>query len=288
MAFELPRIDPSDWRSFELLQLAIDTIPDPIFIKDLEHRWIALNRGFCRLINVPYETLIGRSDPDFFPEEQVKVFWALDDEVFQTGKPNENEELFTGADGVTHTLWTRKIPLKNVRDEVLGLAGIVTDITYLNERLRRAERLEIEAQRSTIAAQEELLNRMAMPVIKIWDGILLLPLVGEISDRRAATALEGLLEAISRESAQFVILDLTGVPVVDAAVARHLIRAVQAAGLLGCSGVMVGIGPNIATTLVGLGVDFGRITTQGTLESGLAYAMKHISATAARARDSKK
>jgi rsbT co-antagonist protein RsbR len=72
--------------------------------------------------------------------------------------------------------------------------------------------------------------------------------------------------------------------VIDSSVARHLVRAVQAAELLGCRSVMVGIGPDIARTLVGLDIDFGRITTQGTLQSGLAYALSRLSAARAAGR----
>src|SRR4051812_15274033 len=103
MAFELPRIDPANWHSFELLQLVIDTIPDPVFVKDLEHRWIACNDGFGGLVGRTRVELIGKSDPDFFPPEQVKVFWQYDDELFRSGKPNDNEENITDVAGMTRT-----------------------------------------------------------------------------------------------------------------------------------------------------------------------------------------
>ncbi|MGK3987497.1 PAS domain-containing protein [Sorangium sp. So ce136] len=280
MAFTLPCIDVSDWKTFELLQLVIDTIPDPIFVKDRQHRWIACNPGFCGLIGRRHEELIGRSDPDYWPKHQADLFWSYDDAVFDSGEPNENEEVATGSDAVTRTIWTRKFPMKNARGDVVGLCGIITDITDLKRRHMEAERIAAEnrEQRAIIDAQAAMLDRVAMPVIQVWQGILLMPLVGEINGRRAAQALESLLEAVGQRSAEFVILDITGVPVIDTAVARHLVRAVQAAELLGCRSVMVGIGPEIARTLVGLGVDFGRITTQGTLQSGLSYAMSRLGA----------
>ncbi|WP_437949876.1 PAS domain-containing protein [Sorangium sp. So ce296] len=280
MAFTLPCIDVSDWKTFELLQLVIDTIPDPIFVKDRRHRWIACNPGFCRLIGRRYEDLIGRSDPDYWPKEQAALFWSYDDIVFNSAEPSENEEHATGGDGVTRTIWTRKFPMKNAQGEVVGLCGLITDITDLKRRHMEAERIAAEnrEQRAIIDAQAALLDRMAMPVIQIWQGILLMPLVGEINDRRAAQALESMLVAIGQRGAEFVILDITGVPVIDTAVARHLIRAVQAAELLGCRSVMVGVGPDIARTLVSLDIDFSRIATQGTLQSGLAFAMSRLGA----------
>lgn len=280
MAFSLPRIDVADWKTFELLQLVLDTIPDPVFVKDRQHRWIACNPGFCRLVGQRREDLIGRSDPDYWPREQAEIFWSYDDLVFNSGEPSENEEAATGADGVTRTIWTRKFPMRNAQGEVVGLCGLITDITDLKRRHMEAERIAAEnrEQRAIIDAQAALLDRVAMPVIQIWQGILLIPLVGEINDRRAAQALESLLQAIGQRGAEFVILDITGVPVIDSAVARHLVRAVQAAELLGCRSVMVGIGPEIARTLVGLEIDFGRITVQSTLQSGLAYAMSRLGA----------
>lgn len=280
MTFSLPRIDVADWKTFELLQLVLDTIPDPVFVKDRQHRWIACNPGFCSLIGQRREDLIGRSDPDYWPREQAEIFWSYDDLVFDSGEPSENEEAATGSDGVARTIWTRKFPMRNAQGEVVGLCGLITDITDLKRRHMEAERIAAEnrEQRAIIDAQAALLDRVAMPVIQIWQGILLIPLVGEINDRRAAQALESLLQAIGQRGAEFVILDITGVPVIDSAVARHLVRAVQAAELLGCRSVMVGIGPEIARTLVGLGIDFGRITVQSTLQSGLAYAMSRLGA----------
>ncbi|WP_437683401.1 PAS domain-containing protein [Sorangium sp. So ce131] len=280
MAFTLPCIEASDWRRFELLQLVIDTIPDPIFVKDRQHRWIACNQGFCALIGQRYEDLIGRSDPDYWPKEQAEIFWRYDDVVFNSGEPNENEETATGADGVTRTIWTRKFPMRNTQREIVGLCGFITDITDLKQRHLDAERIAAEnrEQRALIDAQAALLGRMAMPVLQVWQGILLMPFVGEINDRRAAQALESLLAAIVDRGAEFVILDVTGVPVIDAAVARHLVRAAQAADLLGCRSVMVGISPETARMLVGLEVDLSRITTQGSLQSGLAYAMARLGA----------
>ncbi len=280
MPIALPTIDPSDWATFALLQRVIDTLPDPIFVKDRQHRWIACNRAFCALIGQRYEDLIGHSDPDYWPEEQAAIFWRHDDLVFDSGEPNENEEPATGADGVTRTLWTRKFPMRSAKGEVIGLCGIVTDVTLMKQRLGAAERIEKEnrEQRAIIDAQAALLDRMAMPVLQVWQGVLLMPLVGEINDLRAARALENLLQAIGQRGAEMVILDVTGLPLIDSAVARYLVRTTQAAELLGCRSVMVGIGPEIARTLVGLdeGVDFGRITTRGTLQSGLAYAMEQV------------
>jgi rsbT co-antagonist protein RsbR len=268
----------SSWRSFERIQSVIDTIPDPIFVKDLQHRFMAGNRAFCDLMGQPYDTLMGRSDPDFVPLEQAEVFWQGDDEVFSTGRPSLNEEVITYQDGDLHTIWTRKFPIRDEQGSVIGLCGIITDITEIRRRQEQTERLEAEIQEkmTIIEAQTSLLDQLAVPVIQVWQDILLLPLIGVIDSRRAAQVLDSLLESISRAGAQIVIIDITGVPVVDTSVASYLIRAVQASQLLGCHSVMVGISPEIAQTLVGLGVDFSRITTRATLQNGLEYALRRL------------
>ena len=80
----------SDW------QALVDSIPDPIFVKDIEHRWIAVNRAFCELLGRPREDILGRSDFDYSPADEAAVYWAKDDEVLASGIPSVNVEIHTG------------------------------------------------------------------------------------------------------------------------------------------------------------------------------------------------
>ncbi|MDQ2996684.1 MAG: PAS domain-containing protein [Chloroflexota bacterium] len=137
-------IIPSDWKSFELLQSVIDTFPDPIFVKDLQHRWIACDGAFCVLLGQSHEAVIGHSDPDFWPLEQAEVFWRMDDEVIASGRLNENEELLTSAEGVLRTIWTCKYPLRNDQGTPIGSCGIITDISEIKRRQDEVGRLEAE------------------------------------------------------------------------------------------------------------------------------------------------
>lgn len=265
-----------DKQSVALLQQVLDTIPDPIFVKDSEHRWIAVNDAFCRLIGHPREALLGRSDPDLWPPEQAAGFWHNDDLVFSSGTTHESEETATGTDGVEHTIWTRKMPLRDSADRVTGLCGIIAEITALKQRLREAQRIEREnaEHRGTIAAQATLLAELTMPVVEVGEPILLVPLIGELSQRRVATASEELLASIARTRARFVLLDMTGVPTIDTAVARDLLRTLDAAVLLGCHGALCGIRPEIAQMLVALDVKLAAIQTFSTLRAGLAHATR--------------
>ena len=195
-----------------------------------------------------------------------------------SGQPHENEEPFTDSAGSVRTLWTRKFPLRDASGQVIGLSAIITDITAIKQRQEQVERLEAQIQEkiAIIDSQESLLDQLAVPVIQVWEGILLLPLIGVIDSRRATHVMENMLSSIVRASARFVILDITGVPVVDTSVASYLVHAVQAAQLLGCQSILVGISPEIGQTLVGLGVDFSHILTKATMQSGLEHALKSL------------
>ncbi|EYF06451.1 PAS domain-containing protein [Chondromyces apiculatus] len=271
-------LSQAHWGNAEFLQHAIDILPDPIFVKDRRHRWMAINRSFSALLGQAPEAIIGKSDPDYHPKEQVEVFWEHDDLVFDSGEPDENEEVVTAGDGSLRTLWTRKFPMKADTGEVLGLCGIITDVTVMKQRLREAELIQAEhiRQQSTITAQAELLDRMAMPVLQIWQGVLLMPIVGELNRQRATLALQNLLDAVVRSQSHHLLLDLTGMPLVDTSVARYILHAVKAVELLGCTCVLVGIGPEIARTLVHLDVDLGKVVTKGTLQSGLAHVLGRL------------
>lgn len=272
--------DRLESHSLETLQAAINALEDPIFVKDLLHRWVACNQAFCDLLGHPYEAVIGKSDPDLWPADQAAIFWQGDDEVFTSGKRCINEELITGSDGVTHTIWTRKYPIHDSEGKICGLVGIITQVKQQHEQVSQLE-AAIQRQLQTIQTQNALLDALAVPVVQIWDRTLLLPLIGAVDSRRAQMVLENLLTAIEEHRAQYLILDVTGVPVVDTAVAGTLLRSVEAAKLLGCECVLVGISPEIAQTIVGLGLDFSRLVIRATLQQGLEYVIAQHSPIAA-------
>jgi diguanylate cyclase (GGDEF)-like protein/PAS domain S-box-containing protein len=125
-------------RSKEFLQSLIDTIPDPIFVKDRNHRWVVLNQAYCRFIGYPLENLTGHTDYDLFPQGEADIFWQHDELVLQTHQPRENEEYFTDAHGITHLIATKRSLHKDAAGN-LFLVGAIRDIT---ERQLRAKALE--------------------------------------------------------------------------------------------------------------------------------------------------
>src|ERR1044072_7434874 len=94
--------------SLEALQTIIDVVASPIFVKDREHRWVLMNDAMCKLMGVPRNRLLGKSDFDFVPSEQAEIFWTIDDRVFLTGEENENEEEITDQSGNVRTIVTHK------------------------------------------------------------------------------------------------------------------------------------------------------------------------------------
>ncbi|MEG3837369.1 MULTISPECIES: CHASE2 domain-containing protein [unclassified Microcoleus] len=125
-------------RSKEFLQSLIDTIPDPIFVKDRNHRCVVLNQAYCRFIGYPLEILTCRTDYDLFPQAEAEIFWQENELVFQTHQPRENEEYFTDAHGITHLIATKRSLHKDAAGN-LFLVGAIRDIT---ERQLRQNALE--------------------------------------------------------------------------------------------------------------------------------------------------
>lgn len=123
-----------------------------------------------------------------------------------------------------------------------------------------------------IADQNRAMMEMSTPITSIWQGILLLPLVGIIDSRRAHDLMTSMLTKIAETRSKFFILDISGVAVVDTAVANHLIKITKATHLMGCECIISGISPAIATTVVELGVDVGEIKTTATLRDALEEA----------------
>jgi rsbT co-antagonist protein RsbR len=120
--------------------------------------------------------------------------------------------------------------------------------------------------------QQELLD-LSTPVIKLWDGILVVPLIGTLDSERTQIVMEGLLEAIVKQDATVAIIDITGVATVDTLVAQHLLKTVAAARLMGADCIISGIRPQIAQTIVHLGVDLGDVTTKSTVADALRTAL---------------
>lgn len=134
----------------------------------------------------------------------------------------------------------------------------------------------VTRQEAELAEQRRTIAELETPVIQVWDGILALPIVGSLDTARTQTMNEALLEKVVATGSEVVILDITAVPIVDTAVARHLLETVTAARLLGAEVLIVGLSAHTAMTLVHLGVDLAGVTTRTTMAKGLELAFARL------------
>ncbi|MFO7168223.1 MAG: HAMP domain-containing protein [Chloroflexota bacterium] len=146
------------------------------------------------------------------------------------------------------------------------------------ERTAELERA-LEELSATAAERERLINtvrELSSPVLPVMEGVLVMPLIGVIDSERAAIIIAALLGGVQNHQARVVILDVTGVPIVDTQVARALIQAAEAVRLLGAQTVLVGLRPELAQTIVGLGLDLSGLITRADLQSGVEYARSKV------------
>lgn len=164
------------------------------------------------------------------------------------------------------------LPVQNERGEVTHVAGVSLDIT----EAKRTEQ-ELRSKLELIQKQQQVIRSLSTPIIQVWDRVLTLPLVGMFDSLRAAEVMESVLGEISRTQARYAILDLTGIEAMDTATADHLLKLSQAIKLLGAEGIITGIHPAIAQTIIGLGLDLTSIVTRSTLREGLQHCIQKLS-----------
>lgn len=252
-------------RTFRLL---VENAPDGIGITDTDLTITYANPAFAAMLG--YDTLVGRSWLDLVHPDDRAQLDALVRRPAQHGITRTTlRYIHRGGSLITVQL---SVPvLRNRNGRIVGYASINQDIT---EQLRaEQERQMLALQEQVIQAQQAILRELSTPLLPIAAGVVAMPLIGAIDSNRAQQVMETLLEGINRYRAMIAILDITGVKVVDTQVAGALIRAAQAASLLGAQVVLTGISPEIAQTLVHIGIEFYDMVTKSTLQEGIAYAL---------------
>jgi rsbT co-antagonist protein RsbR len=163
------------------------------------------------------------------------------------------------------------------KHDAVGLARETWVATQLLDRLGLLTTEVFQKSREAIIfrQQKELLE-LSTPVVALWEGILALPLIGSLDSERTQVVMENLLERIVSTGASIAIIDITGVPTVDTLVAQHLLKTVGAARLMGAECIISGIRPQIAQTIVHLGVDLGTVVTKATLASAFLVALDRL------------
>lgn len=251
-------------------------------------RTVEVNAGFEQLWHLRIEDL---ADYNPLTDSQVAAggFTHLVERAFWQGEAArlptiryDPVEANTVQKGAARWVASSLHPIKEATGEVREVLQIHVDVGELkqseDELRRQTEELEAAVAARTAELEEQLrlseeqqraIAALSTPVLRIWRGILALPLIGRIDEGRASRLLDVLLGAIVETGAEHVILDVTGVPSVDAEGARHLRDTMRAASLLGAQCVIVGISPGMARTLIGNDIDFEGVPTFATLQEGL-------------------
>lgn len=166
------------------------------------------------------------------------------------------------AEGLARELWTATL--------LLDQLGLLTTDIFLKSR------------DAVIMRQQREMLELSTPVVALWEGILAVPLIGTLDSERTQVVMESLLQRIVDTGASIAIIDITGVPTVDTLVAQHLLKTVGAARLMGAECIISGIRPQIAQTIVHLGVDLGNVATKATLADALVLALGRVGAAVTR------
>jgi rsbT co-antagonist protein RsbR len=207
---------------------------------------------------------------------------------------------FEALQAYARNLSERIIPRGVETDEVIGIVLLLrdvlarslfakyqTDFALLNRILDAyepaANRIAntvavgfVQERERVIREQQEAIRVLSTPVLQVRERLLILPIIGVIDPQRARQLTEQLLQGIRTNRAKVVVIDITGVPVMDATVANHLVQTVEAARLLGATVIITGLSPEIAQTLVTIGVDLGKMNTVGDLQGGIEEAERAL------------
>ena len=194
-----------------------------------------------------------RAQQGFAPSETATFVLSLKQPIFERLR-NEIEDTQALAD----ELWVATV--------VLDRLALFTTEVFLKSR------------ESVIQSQQRELLELSTPVVELWESILALPLIGTLDSERTQVVMESLLQKIVETGATIAIIDITGVPTVDTLVAQHLLKTVAAARLMGADCIISGIRPQIAQTIVHLGVNLSEVTTKASLADAFMIAMRRVQA----------
>ncbi len=190
-----------------------------------------------------------RAQQGFTPSETATF-------VFSAKRPffTQLRQVCRDADTLANEVW--------IANELLDTMGLYTTEVYQKSR------------EETIKRQQEELLELSTPVVKLWEGILALPIIGTLDSARTQIVMESLLHAIVQTNSRVAIIDITGVPTVDTVVAQHLLKTVTAARLMGADCIISGVRPQIAQTIVHLGINLQDVTTKATLAAAFKVALE--------------
>jgi PAS domain S-box-containing protein len=254
----------------------IDALGELLYVVDADLNFVLYNAEVGQRLQLMgfRGEIIGRNLFEIFPflPDEARDEYQ---QVSETGEALITQESMELASGTVYTE-THKIPIVvNDADGKPGVSQVITiarDITAQKQAETERERL----QQEVIEAQKRSIQELSTPIIPVMDRIIVMPLIGNIDSMRARDITRALLAGISQHRAKVVILDVTGVPIVDSGVANHLNKTIQAARLKGARTIVTGISEAVAETIVDLGIDWSGIETLSDLQTGLRTVMAGV------------
>ena len=199
-----------------------------------------------------------RAEQGFSPTETATFVLSVKKPLFERLRERADND----ANALASELWATT--------ELIDSLALFTAETFLKTR------------EEVIRRQQQDMLELSTPVVKLWDGILALPIIGTLDSARTQIVMETLLENIVKTNSKVAIIDITGVPTVDTVVAQHLLKTVTAARLMGADCIISGVRPQIAQTIVHLGINLLDVTTKATLSDAFSLAMKRAGLTLVR------
>lgn len=247
-------------------QILVQNLKDyALYMLDPQGHVISWNEGAQRLKGYNAEEIVGKHISIFFPPADIAEKKPQRElEIAAASGRFEDENWRVRKDG-SH-FWA-SIVINAIRDKnqkLLGFAKITRDIT---ERRRSEE---------TLARQAREILEISTPVVQVWEGVVLVPLIGTLDSQRTQQVMEKLLTHIAESNSPVALIDITGVPTIDTQTARHLVETVSAVRLLGAEVFLTGVRPAIAQTLVHLGIELSGVVTRSSLASGLKQALQFL------------
>jgi PAS domain S-box-containing protein len=251
----------------ELLQLLVANLKDyAIIMLDPKGNVLTWSSAAEQLKGWKASEIIGQHFSRFYPVEDVqKGKTEMELQLAMQNGRFEDEGWRVRKDG--SRFWANVIVtcLRTTDGQVRGFGKITRDLT---ERRLAEERSRKQTQ--------ELLEMAAVPVVQVWEGIVLVPLIGTLDSQRTQQLMERMLNRVTETNSPVALLDITGVPSIDTQTAQHLIETIAAVRLLGAEVVLTGVRPSIAQTLVHLGIDLSNVTTRSSLSAGLRMAFETL------------
>lgn len=244
-----------------LKEQILDQIPTVVMAVNKEMEVIYVNNEAEKLTGKTRDEIIGKQCKDTFNSLHCGTKDCCMCKSIETGKANSARNEIV-IDGEKTSIEYFTVPLKDDKGEIIGGLEFIVDIT---------ERVLYEGR---LREQSHTIKEMSTPTIKLWEGVLVLPVVGIIDSMRAQYMMETMLTKIMDTYSKVIILDIHGVAAVDTAVANHLIKITKATKLMGCECILSGISPAVAQTIIQLGIDMGDIKTRSTLSDALLEAFE--------------